>query len=122
MKPFLFAYSQLCPDVLAHDVLNRTNAVATWVQPFPNAAIVISTLEARELGPVLHEHLGDTWFLLSEIHPAAVQGWLPANIWQFVNHRPETSTPRLIGAPPYVSHPTIGGGIHPGIDQPRVGD
>ena len=106
MKPYLFTYSQMCPVSYAQAVLNETNAVATWVQPFPNAAIITSSLDARDLGAVLRARLGSTWFLITELNSGTVDGFLPGNLWQFVNSAPATALPAF---PPY-SPPTVSAG------------
>ena len=93
MKSYLFTYSPLCADWHAQAILNETNAVTTWVQPFPNAAIIISDLDARDLGAVLRARLGATWFLIAEIHGATIDGLLPGNLWQFINSAPTTALP-----------------------------
>ncbi len=98
MKPYLFTYSQMCPDWHAQAILNETNAVTTWIQPFPYAAIVVSSLDARDLGAVLRERLGETWFLVTELDGRTVDGYLPGNLWQFVNSAPTASLLTLPGA------------------------
>lgn len=93
MKSYLFTYSPLCADRHAQAILNETNAVTTWVQPFPNAAIIISGLDAKDLGAVLRSRLGAIWFLITEIHGATIDGFLPGNLWQFINSAPTTPLP-----------------------------
>ncbi|MDE0040311.1 MAG: hypothetical protein OXU77_22520 [Gammaproteobacteria bacterium] len=93
MKSYLFTYSPMCADWHAQAILNETNAVTTWVQPFPNAAIVISSLDAKDLGAVLRSRLGATWFVVTEIHGATIDGLLPGNLWQFINSAPATALP-----------------------------
>lgn len=106
MKPYLFTYSQQCPAWYAQGILNQTNAITTWVQPFPNAAIVISNLEARDLGAIFRERLGETWFVISELSPLRVDGLLPRNVWEFINSPPTASLP----APgSYAAAPRIAG-------------
>lgn len=104
MKPYLFTYSQMCPVWHAQAILNETNAVATWVQPFPNAAIVISSLDARDLGAVLRARLGETWFLVTELNSGTADGFLPGNLWQFVNSAPTTALPAFPSYPPPAVH------------------
>ena len=95
MKPYLFTYSLLCPTWHAQGILNETSAIETWVQPFPNAAIVVSNLDARDLAAVLRNRLGETWFLITELHTGSVDGLLPANLWDFVNSAATASLPGL---------------------------
>ncbi len=95
MTPYVFAYSSLCADHVADAILNDTEAVTTWVRPFPHAAVVLSNLALSDLSAVLHKRLGETWFLLSPIPPGQADGWLPMNVWSFVNHRPDAPQPTL---------------------------
>ena len=74
MKTYLFTYSQMCPVWQAQAILNTTGAVTTWVQPFPQAAIIVSTLNAHDLAAVFRSRLGETWFLITELNSAAVNG------------------------------------------------
>lgn len=99
MNPYLFAYSGLCSDEAAQDILNGTNAVITWVRPFPHAAILLSDLSLVDLSAVLHRRLGDTWFLVSSLGTNMADGWLPKELWNYVNHRPGTPAPMLPPAP-----------------------
>ena len=85
MKTYLFTYSTMCSEFQAQSILNETNAVATWVQPFPNAVLLASDLSVQDLAAVLRERLGTTWFLISEMTSTTVNGLLPANLWEFVN-------------------------------------
>lgn len=95
MKAFLLTYSQQCPDSHAQAIMNQTNAVKTWVQPFPSAAIIVSDLDVKDLGAVLQSRLGGTWFLVTEITAHTVQGFLPGNLWQFIDGAPSTQYPSL---------------------------
>ena len=85
MKAYLFAYSQAWTQAQVHTILNHTQAVETWIAPFPYAAILISNLNAQDLGAVLHRRLSDAWFVVTELNPASVDGWLPSNLWSYVN-------------------------------------
>lgn len=85
MNSYLFAYSQACTPAQVQFVLNDTQAVDTWVAPFPYAAILLSELSVRDLGAVLHDRLPGVWFMITETHSHSVQGWLPQNLWEYVN-------------------------------------
>ena len=85
MKAYLFAYSQAWTQAEVHAILNHTQAVETWIAPFPYAAILVSNLNAQDLGAVLHRRLSDAWFVVTELNPASVDGWLPSNLWSYVN-------------------------------------
>ena len=42
MKAYLLTYGQACTPSQMHYLLNDTQAIETWVAPFPYAAIVLS--------------------------------------------------------------------------------
>ncbi len=96
MKPYLFTYSQLCSDAFAQRILDETKDVSFWVQPFPHAAIITSDLGVGDLSAILHDRLGDAWFIVSELHPKTVNGLLPGNLWQFVRTPAIASPQELI--------------------------
>lgn len=97
MKAYLFTYSNLCPPWQAQAILNDTEAVTTWVQPFPNAAVLVSNLGARDLGAVLRGRLGETWFLITELNSGTVDGYVPGNLWQFINNAQIPWQPQIPG-------------------------
>lgn len=96
MNSYLFAYSQVCTPTQVQYVLNDTQAVDTWVAPFPYAAILLSELSVRDLGAVLHDRLPGVWFMVTETHSHTVQGWLPKNFWEYVN-APQQARYRKLG-------------------------
>ena len=97
MKTYLFSYSNLCPPWQAHAVLNDTNAVVTWAQPLPNAAVLVSNLDVQDLAAVFRRRLGETWFLITELNAGTVDGFLPANLWSFINSAQATWQPQFPG-------------------------
>ncbi len=103
MKPFLFTYSPTCPSWIVQGALNDTNAVETWVQPLPQAVIVVSRLAARDLASVFRGRLGETWFVLTEVNSQTVDGFLPGNLWHFIRDAETGSVPALLPA-------SVGGG------------
>ena len=96
MKPYLFAYSQACPQAHAHSVLNDTQGVDTWVSPFPHAAILVSRLNTQDLSAIIRERLPGVWFMVTEMTPQSVNGWLPGILWEYVNDPPKAWSRKLI--------------------------
>lgn len=84
MKSFLFTYSQACTQFQAQTVLNDTQGVETWIAPFPNAAILVSRLNAQDLSAIIRDRIPGVWFILSEIDDHQVNGWLPGDFWEYV--------------------------------------
>ena len=95
MKAYFFAYSQACMQAQVHALLNDTKAIKTWVAPFPYAAILVSDLNAQDLGAILHRCLSDSWFIVTEMNRQTVDGWLPGNLWEYVNE-PEQAWSRKL--------------------------
>ena len=106
MRSYIFAFSQLLPQWLAQSVLNDTRAVATWVQPFPNTAIILSDLDAQDLAAVLRQRLGQTWFIVSQLDAHTSDGWLPGNVWPYVNHSPGAAATPNLPAPVTATYPS----------------
>ena len=88
MKAYLFAYSQACMQAQVQAFLNDTKAIKMWVAPFPYAAILVSDLDTQDLSAILHRRLSDAWFIVTEINRHTADGWLPGNLWEYVN-KPE---------------------------------
>lgn len=85
MKSFLFTYSQACTQAYAHAILDATQAIETWVAPFPYAAILISRLDVQDLTSVLRGRLPNVWFMVTEVNGQSANGWLPGDLWLYVN-------------------------------------
>ena len=104
MKPYLLTYSQACTPTNVHQLLNDTRAVETWVTPFPYAAILISKLNVDDLAAVLRGRIPGIWFMVTELNPHSVQGWLPGNLWEYVNNPQQAWSKNLLAgfsqAPP----------------------
>ena len=96
MKAYLLAYSQACTPTKAHQLLNDTPAVETWVTPFPYAAILISKLNVNDLAAVLRDRIPGVWFMVTELNPHSVQGWLPGNLWEYVNDPQQACSKNLL--------------------------
>lgn len=96
MKAYLLTYSLTCPQAQVHATLNNTNAIQTWIAPFPYAAILVSNLTTQELRAILHNHLPDTWFVIAQLDKTLVDGWLPSNFWEYVNNPNQASLQKLL--------------------------
>lgn len=96
MKSHLFTYSQARTQEHVHDVLNDTEGVQTWIAPFPYSAILVSKLSAQDLSAILRERLPNVWFMVAEMDPQAVNGWLPGNLWGYVNDPQKAASGQLI--------------------------
>ena len=95
MKSYLFTYSQACAQEQAHAVLNDTQGVQTWVSPFPYAAILVSTLNTQDLSAILRNRLPGVWFMVTEMEHQNVDGWLPGDLWDYVNDPPKAWSRKL---------------------------
>ena len=108
MKSHLFTFSQLCTQKHVHEVLNNTEGVQTWIAPFPYSAILVSKLSAQDLSAILRERLPNVWFMVAEMDPHAVNGWLPGDLWEYVNDPKKAWSQQLIRTivdPKYLRRP-----------------
>lgn len=86
MNSYLFTYSNLAAPETVHGILSSTQAVSTWISPFPYAAIVLSNLTARELTAILSMHLPQVWFVVAELTSESCNGILPLEFWDYVTN------------------------------------
>ena len=102
MKSYLLSHSGACAPEHVQQVLNDIRAVETWITPFPYAAILISRLDVGDLAAVIRERLPGVWLMLTELNGRSVQGWLPANLWEYVNDPLKARSKKLFSgvAPP----------------------
>ena len=96
MKSYLFTYSQACTQEYVQAVLNDTKGVQTWIAPFPYAAILVSNLNTQDLSAILRDRLPNVWFMVAEMNPQSVNGWLPGNLWEYVNDPQKAWSQQLI--------------------------
>ena len=110
MKSYLLSHGEACTPEHVQRVLNDTRAVETWVTPFPYAAILISRLDVRDLAAVIRERLPGVWLMVTELNGGAVQGWLPADLWEYVNDPSKARSRKLFsGAAPPTTRFTVPG-------------
>ena len=102
MKSYLLSHSEACTPEQVQRVLNDIQAVETWMTPFPYAAILISRRDLRDLAAVIRERLPGVWFMVTELNGRSVQGWLPAELWDYVNDPLKARSRKLFSgvAPP----------------------
>ena len=115
MKSYLLTYSQAYTPTQVQYLLNDTHAVETWVTPFPYAAILLSRLDVHDLAAVIRSRLPGVWFMMTELKSDSVQGWLPGNLWEYVNDPQQAWSRKLFAdlapIPPADSHvaaPAVG--------------
>ncbi|MCY4305332.1 MAG: hypothetical protein OXC62_11255 [Aestuariivita sp.] len=96
MKSYFFAHSHACPPEYAHRILNDTAAIETWVSPFPYSAIIVSKLNPHKLAAVLRQRLPNIWLLVTEMNSQDVDGWLPGNLWEFVQNPAQATSQQLL--------------------------
>lgn len=111
MKPYLFTYSQAYAQSQVHAVLNDTAGVETWVAPFPYAAILVSKLSAKDLGAILRGRLPGAWLLVSEVNAHTVDGWLPGDLWEYVNNPTQAWTKNVFARLPVPEPPPEQSGL-----------
>jgi hypothetical protein len=75
--------------------------VKNWISQFDHAILIVSDRDVWDLGRWLHEtYPGGSFFMITEVHISKINGWMPANVWEFIR------TPRPGKRP----EPRLGGG------------
>jgi len=120
MKPYLFTYSATCSQARVHAMLNATEAIKNWVAAFPHSAILVSNLDTRELSAILRLKLNGAWFVVTQIDSKATDGWLPDDLWQFVNNPGEASLAKLLPHQPSPAPGGIGGLVGSAIGRAKA--
>lgn len=120
MKSYLLSYSQACTPEQVQYVLDDTQAVETWVTPFPYAAILVSKLGVGDLSAVIRDRIPGVWFMVTELNGGGARGWLPGNLWEYVNDPRKAWSRKLFsGLSPHPPRPT---GLASALLYPRSSD
>jgi hypothetical protein len=114
VKAHLLAYNPVLAPERVHQILNNTQAVKTWLSPFPYAAVVLSELTVNELAAVLQTHFLGIWFILVEANRDNANGWLPPQFWEYISDPGTAWSKQLFASlfknipPPPLSPPPLG--------------
>lgn len=86
MKAFLLSFSRLALPEHVQVILTKSQAVSTWLAPFPYSAIILSKLNAIELSAIFRTYLGEAWFIVTELSQESCDGFLPKQCWDYINN------------------------------------
>ena len=86
LKAFLLVFHSGVPRQTITDYLDTRPEVLDWLSPFPNAVFIVSRGNVRELQQVIHQQFSTLFFCLAEVGAQNADGWLPPNVWDFVNN------------------------------------
>ena len=67
-------------------LLDSLPSVKNWYAFLPSAVFIISDNSAHELAQSLLAKVNGSMYFVSEINPAAHNGWLPKAAWDFINN------------------------------------
>ena len=87
LKPFLVAFNdaQITRQSLL-DFLDTRPEVKNWFAFMPSAIFVVSDRTAQQLAEVIRAGLPGKNFLITEVPRGANDGWMGANVWDFINN------------------------------------
>jgi hypothetical protein len=66
--------------------LNSRREVLNWFAILPAAILVVSRMNATDLKNIIHAGFPNLWFMISEIDPAKINGWMNKPAWDFINN------------------------------------
>lgn len=85
MKSFLVTSNVL--DELMLTCLKNWSGLENWLHLFQGTFILVSSaLTAPKIREVIIEVFPKNVCLVVELKPGSIDGWLPADIWSFINH------------------------------------
>ncbi len=65
--------------------LDSRPEVLNWFAVLSNAILIVSRGTATSLGQLMHNQFPSMWFIVTEIHPTEVNGWMNSQTWDFIN-------------------------------------
>ncbi len=87
MIPYLFCYSEnMGPHQTILDFLDTLPVILNWYTLGSQGVIIISERTPAELRILIHTKYPSGFFIISEMKPHLVDGWLPEEAWGFVNN------------------------------------
>jgi hypothetical protein len=70
------------------EAINRVSSVKNWIAFLPASICLASELPAQSLAREIRQLMPTVHFLLVEIDQTKKNGWLPRQVWDFIN-RPQ---------------------------------
>lgn len=86
LKPFLIVFNdaQINRQGLL-DFLDTRSEIKNWYAFLPTAVFVISENSASQIAEVIRSEFPGKNLFVSEVPRGANDGWLGANVWDFIN-------------------------------------
>lgn len=89
-KLYLFVYNNnLGERQEVSKMLDGIKDIVDWRYDLPNCFYIVSSKSADQLTDLILEHYKGVQgirFLISEILPNNIQGWLPSSTWEFMKN------------------------------------
>jgi hypothetical protein len=67
------------------DTIDSIESIVNWSAFLPSGICLVSSASAKEVARDIRRALPNTRFLVVEIEPGKKNGWLPKNVWRFIN-------------------------------------
>jgi hypothetical protein len=65
--------------------IDRIEAIVNWSAFLPGGICLVSSLPAKELAKEIRKEMPGTHFLVAELDRGRRNGWLPRDVWAFMN-------------------------------------
>jgi len=87
LKPFILVYDtfELPRDEIL-DFLDTLANIKNYYAYLPTSIIIISDLSATELSDEFRGEFPGTEFIIIELQPEKINGWLDKGVWSFINN------------------------------------
>ena len=80
----LVIHLDLDPRAKVLEFLDTRREIKNWFAFLPSAVMVVSDSDASTLAELVHSRFPEHLFMIAEINSHAANGWLPANVWDFL--------------------------------------
>jgi len=87
-KVYLLTFNGFRAQITAF--LDTRREVLNWFGILSNTILIVSRSNAPTLSNLVHSQFPTMWFLITELDPSTIDGYLPDQAWDFIT-KPKSS-------------------------------
>lgn len=70
----------------------RPREIKNWISQYEGSIVAVSPIPLVEIREVFHQQFPELFFMVVELVPSQIDGWMPGNIWEFIRHPKQADT------------------------------
>jgi hypothetical protein len=82
------------------EVLTENPLYLNWIRFLPGQFFFVSKSLVNDVTAPLHERFPTDYIFVTEVFPNTCNGWMPKEIWNFINNPSSAKGTTLLTAPP----------------------